>query len=73
VSPGCVLALCAELYGRRPETYALHIRGEEFELGAELQPRAGANLDAAVGFLKEFLAAPAEVRRPEGDMQGLHR
>jgi hydrogenase maturation protease len=73
VSPGCVLALCRELYDRTPEAYALHIRGYAFELGADLQPEAAGNLDAAVAFLREFLVAPATVRRPDGDTQALHR
>lgn len=63
VSPGCVLGLCHELYGRTPEAWALHIRGYGFELGAELQPAAAGNLDTAVRFLKEFLAAPAAAQR----------
>lgn len=62
VSPGCVLALCRELYGKTPEAYALHIRGYAFELGADLQPAAAGNLEAAVAFLQEFLAAPAAAR-----------
>ena len=57
VSPACVLGLCRELYGRTPEGYAVHIRGNAFELGAPVTGDAAANLERAVLFVQEFLTA----------------
>lgn len=44
---GTVLDLCARLYGRAPRAYALAVPAYEFEVNAELSPRAAANLTAA--------------------------
>jgi hydrogenase maturation protease len=59
VSPECILALCRELYGRTPETYALHIPVREFELGVPMTPDAGRQLERAVALVRTFLAGPA--------------
>ncbi len=59
VSPSCVLGLCRELYGRSPEAYALHIRAEEFELGASVTDRAAAHLRRAVSLMQKFLSIPS--------------
>jgi hydrogenase maturation protease len=64
VSPSCVLGLCRELYGRTPEAYALHIRGEGFELGAPVTGKAATNLRRAVTFVQEFLTAPSPTVSP---------
>jgi hydrogenase maturation protease len=54
LDPASVLALCAELYGRAPDGYALAIRGEEFDIGEGLSPRAERNLVSALGTLASF-------------------
>lgn len=56
ISPGGVLALAEDVFGKKPEAYVLSIRGYEFDEFAErLSERAAANLDAALGFVREFL------------------
>jgi len=59
VSPECVLALCRELYGKTPETYALHIPALRFELGAPMTPEAERNLERAVVMVRTLIAEPA--------------
>ena len=56
MGPEAVVALCAGLYGRTPETWLLAIRGRRFETGEGLSPKAAADLGTAVAFLAEFLA-----------------
>ena len=51
LSPASVLALCEELYGRRPEAWLLAIRGYAWDLGESLSPLAEINLSAALAFL----------------------
>jgi hydrogenase maturation protease len=41
-----------------PPAFTLCIRGESFELGADLSPIAEQNLDSAFSFLKKLLLAP---------------
>jgi hydrogenase maturation protease len=55
VGPGAVLALCAALYGRKPEAHLLAIRGHRWEIGEELSTRAEKNLCEAVRFLEGFV------------------
>lgn len=65
LGPGAVLAICAVLYARTPESYVLAIRGRDWGLGEGLSPQAEKNLAAAVDFLREFLRkrTPAGKRR----------
>lgn len=44
-SPAGVLALCAELYGRRPRAFLLALPGYEWELREELSARGQLNLE----------------------------
>jgi Ni,Fe-hydrogenase maturation factor len=53
--PDAVLALAAELYGRRPEAWVLAIRGHRWTLGEGLSAKAEANLVPALEFLVAFL------------------
>jgi len=55
LAPASVLALCEDLYGRRPEARLLTVRGYEWEIGEGLSPRAAANLAEAEAFLTDFL------------------
>lgn len=50
LSPEAVLATHLEIAGEPPESYLLAIRGERFELGAELSLPARSHLDAALRF-----------------------
>lgn len=61
-SPGAVLHLCRELYGRQPEAWLLRIEGRRWTLGSGLTKTARSNLKQAVGHLLENAAdyvAPA--------------
>ena len=44
---GTVLELCVRLYGRAPRAYALALPAYEFEVNADLSPRAAVNLARA--------------------------
>ncbi|MGD1008529.1 MAG: hydrogenase maturation protease [Candidatus Aminicenantales bacterium] len=59
MGPGAVLAVCARLYGRRPEAHLLAIRGDRWGVGDGLSPRAERNLGEAVRFLEGFLKKPS--------------
>ena len=51
LSPAAVLALCDELYGKRPLAWTLAIRGYAWDMSEGLSPRAEVNLSAALAFL----------------------
>ena len=55
LSPGAVLALCEELYGRRPKSWTLAIRGYEWDLAEGLSPQAENNFRRAREFLINVL------------------
>jgi len=54
-SPGYILELCQEMYGKHPKTYLLRMKGYEWELAEGLTPQAAQNLDQAFAhFTGEF-------------------
>ena len=55
LSPAAVLALCEELYGKRPLAWTLAIRGYAWDMGEGLSPRAEVNLSAALAFMVAWL------------------
>ena len=55
LGPSAVLALAAELYGKRPEARLLAIRGHDFSVGEGLTRRAEGHLALALIFLGAFL------------------
>ena len=55
LSPGSVLAIAAELYGRTPDARLLAIRGHSWAIGEGLSAKAEKNLDLALEFLEGFL------------------
>ena len=58
VTPGGLLALTRELWGREPEAWLLGIRGYEFDRFEEnLSPAARANLAAAAAYVAAAFAA----------------
>lgn len=62
LAPASVLALCEDLYGRRPEAMLLTVRGYEWEIGEGLSPRAAANLKEAEALLTNFLRERSALR-----------
>ncbi len=61
LSPEAVLALCAELYDRRPEAYLLTIQGQSWEPNGVMTPAAREHLAAALEFIKPLLRDPARL------------
>jgi len=56
LEPAGVLTLARKLFNARPQGFALGIRGYRFnEFGEELSPRAQANLEAALEFVRQAL------------------
>lgn len=46
-SPGYILELCQDMYGKHPRTYLLRMKGYAWELAEGLTPEAQRNLEAA--------------------------
>jgi hydrogenase maturation protease len=59
MSPGSVLALCSQLYGKTPAAYLLEIAGTSFELREGLTAEATENTAAAGVFLLDLLRYPS--------------
>ncbi len=55
LTPGAVLALAADLYGKSPDARLLAVRGRSFAVGEGLTARAEADLERALAFLVAFL------------------
>ncbi len=62
VSPAYVLHLCDKLFGKKPETYVLGIKGYEWELKEGLSDNAKLNLEQAFQFLTRKLAGWAYIK-----------
>jgi hydrogenase maturation protease len=60
LAPGAVLETYRRVYGAPPPAAVLAIRGERFELGAPLTPRAAGHLAAALRFFLDALAPGAD-------------
>ena len=54
-SPGYIVKLCSELFGKCPQVYLLHIKGYQWEFKEGLSGRAEKNLQKALGFMQEYL------------------
>jgi hydrogenase maturation protease len=57
ISPGVVLDLCNQIYGKMPETYLIHIKGYEWDLefNKGLSPKATNNLQKVLTYLQKEL------------------
>lgn len=55
MSPGSVLALCTQLYGKTPPAYMLEIAGVSFALREGLTAEGEVNMAAAARFLFDLL------------------
>jgi hypothetical protein len=55
MSPGAVLALCSQLYGKTPAAYLLEIAGTSFELREGMSAEGEENTLAAGRFLMGLL------------------
>jgi len=54
-SPGYIVKLCADLFGKSPKVLLLHIKGYQWEFKEGVSIRAENNLQKALGFMKEYL------------------
>ena len=60
LSPSSVLHVFGQLkVGDAPPSYLLSVRAELFDLGAEIAPKAQANLEAAWALLEQLFVAPS--------------
>jgi hydrogenase maturation protease len=57
-SPGYIVQLSKDLFGRQPNVYLLHIKGYEWEFKEGISAKALKNLDKAESFMKELLLKP---------------
>ncbi len=55
MSPESVLALCSELYGKKPKTYIMTMKGYKWAVNGEVTKKAGKNLDKALKYTKNFI------------------
>jgi hydrogenase maturation protease len=55
LTPSAVLHAYQKLFGEPPPSYVLAVRGESFELGEGLSEAAEKHLEAALGWLREWL------------------
>jgi hydrogenase maturation protease len=56
LKPESVIALCNELFGKKPKAYLLTIKGYSWELSEPMTERARANLGEALKFTKSLIA-----------------
>ncbi len=56
VSAAYIVDLCKKIYGKIPESYALHIKAYEFDFKEELTQKAKSNMLNALTFLKDHLS-----------------
>jgi hydrogenase maturation protease len=72
VSPGSVLALCHDLYGKRVKAFVLAVRGYGWEFVEELTPVARENLNQAYRFIREkifeFINTDERISLPESEL-----
>jgi len=66
VSPGSVLAACAEHFDARPEAWVLGIRGYAFEFEEGLTAKAQENCKAATAFVRKWIEAWKERHMDKG-------
>lgn len=57
-SPGYIVRLCDELFGRKPKAFLLHMRGFDWDFRAGLTRKALKSLAGAVDFVKKGLLHP---------------
>ena len=54
-SPGYIVKLCHDLFGKCPKVFLLHIKGYQWEFKEGLSEVAEENLQKALVFMKEYL------------------
>lgn len=54
-SPGYIVKLCTDLFGKYPEVYLLHIKGYQWDFNEGLSEKAKDNLEKALAFIEDYL------------------
>lgn len=54
-SPGYIVRLCEEIFGKSPEVYLLHIKGYQWDFYEGLSDNAVKNLENALNFISNFI------------------
>jgi hydrogenase maturation protease len=54
-SPGYIVKLCMDLFGKCPLAYLLHIKGYQWEFREGVSEKAKNNLQKAFDFMKDYL------------------
>lgn len=54
-SPGYIVKLCADLFGKCPRVFLLHIKGYQWEFREGISEKAEINLQKAFVFMKDYL------------------
>jgi hydrogenase maturation protease len=54
-SPGYIVKLCSDLFGKCPPVYLLHVKGYQWEFREGISDKAGQNLQKAFEFMKDYL------------------
>jgi len=54
-SPGYIVKLCTDLFGKCPPVYLLHIKGYQWEFRESISEKAENNLQKAFDFMKDYL------------------
>jgi len=57
-SPGYIVQLCQEIFGKAPPTYLVHIKGYTWEFDEGLSDNATINLKLALDHIKKLLKSP---------------
>ncbi len=70
-SPGYIVQLAKELFGRIPQVYLLHIKGYEWDFKEGISEKASINLARAESSMKELLMQPEKFSGLSGLNQDL--
>lgn len=54
-SPGYIVKLCTDLFGKSPRVYLMHIKGYQWEFRESISEKAENNLQKAFDFIKDYL------------------
>ncbi len=65
VSPAFVLDLCSQIYGKAPETWLIHIKGNDWQFNEGLSEMAEKNLSKAIEKTKSIIKDPEKFCTPK--------
>ncbi len=68
-SPGYIVKLSKELFGKVPPTYLLHIKGYDWEFKEGITQKARKNLDKAVRYFEDLLVRPETLIMEQGKIK----